>query len=92
LALGAADLAKPPNTLDILKRMVDLNICEGTAFIQLWRQGSASVHGHYWADGMRGNKGAFDVVWFHTAMQGAMLFINEAMTLHHQRRTTLSGL
>ncbi len=40
---------------------------------------------------MRGNKGAFDIVWFHTAVQGAMLFINEAMTLHHQRRTASSG-
>ena len=71
--------------------MVDLNTHEGTAFIQLWREGFASVHGHYWADDMRGNRGAFDVVLFHTAVQGAMLFINEAMTLHHQRRTTSSG-
>jgi hypothetical protein len=91
LALGADNVTKPPNTLDILKSMVDLNTYEGTGFIQLWRQGSASAHGHYWADNMRGNKGAFDIVWFHTAVQGAMLFINEAMTLHHQRRTTSSG-
>jgi hypothetical protein len=92
LARGADKLIRPPSTLDILKSVVDVNTYEGTAFIQLWRQGSASVHGHYWADDMRGNKGAFDFVWFHTAVQGAMLFINEAMTLHHRRRTTSSGL
>jgi hypothetical protein len=71
--------------------MVDVNTYEGTAFIQLWRQGSASVHGHYRVDDMRGNKGAFDVAWFHAAVDGAMLFIKKAMTLHHQRRTTSSG-
>lgn len=92
LALGAGKLTKPPATVDILKSLVDLNTYDGTGFIQLWRQGSASAHGHYWADNIRGNKGAFDTAWFHIAVQGAMLFINEAMTLYHQRRTTLSGL
>lgn len=91
LALGAANLTQPPNTLDILKRVVDVNTSLGTAFIQLWRQGSASAHGHYWADDMRGNTGAFDIAWFHVALQGAMLFINEAMTLHDRRRTAASG-
>jgi hypothetical protein len=92
LRLGASNLNKPPDTLNILKSMIDLNTYAGTAFIQLWRQGSASVHGHYWADAMRGNNGTFDTAWFHTAVQGTMLFINEAMKLYHQRRSVLSRL
>ena len=50
----------------------------------MWRQGSASVHGHYWVDDMRGNTGAFDTDGSHVAIQGAMLFINDAIKLHHQ--------
>jgi hypothetical protein len=87
---GAAGLTEPPATLDMLKSMVDVNTDLGTAFIQLWRQGSASVHGHYWVDDMRGNVGAFDNDWFHVAIQGAILFINDAITLHHQRRVCAS--
>ncbi len=90
LRWGADKLTEPPSTLDMLTSMVDLNTDLGTGFIQLWRQGSASVHGHYWVDDMRGNTGAFDVDWFHVAVQGAMLFINDAITLHHQRRTRAS--
>jgi hypothetical protein len=85
-ALGANGLTEPPSTLDMLKSMVDVNTSVGTGFIQLWRQGSASVHGHYWVDDMRGNTGAFDIDWFHVAIQGAMLFINDAIKLHHRRR------
>lgn len=89
-AWGAGRLTEPPSTIDMLKNMVDTNTDVGTAFIQLWRQGSASVHGHYWVDDMRGNTGAFDVDWFHVAIQGAMLFINDAIELHHQRRVCAS--
>ncbi|CAA0096162.1 Uncharacterised protein [Mycolicibacterium vanbaalenii] len=87
---GADGLTEPPSTLDMLLSMVDVNTHAGTGFIQLWRQGSASVHGHYWVDDMRGNTGAFDVDWFHVSIQGAMLFINEAMNLHHIRHTRTS--
>lgn len=89
-ALGADRLTEPPSTIDMLKSMVDVNTAIGTGFIQLWRQGSASVHGHYWVDDMRGNTGAFDIDWFHVAIQGAMLFINDALKLHHLRRTCAS--
>ncbi len=85
-AWGADGLTEPPGTVDLLKSMVDVNTYVGTGFIQLWRQGSASVHGHYWVDDMRGNTGAFDIEWFHVSIQGAMLFINEAMKLHQRRR------
>lgn len=89
-ALGADGLTEPPGTVDMLKSMVDVNTDLGTGFIQLWRQGSASVHGHYWVDDMRGNTGAFDIEWFHVAIQGAMLFINDAIKLHHERRICAS--
>jgi hypothetical protein len=89
-AFGADGLTEPPSTIDMLKSMVDVNTYVGTGFIQLWRQGSASVHGHYWVDDMRGNSGAFDIDWFHVAIQGAMLFINDAMKLHQLRRTDTS--
>ena len=62
LALGAAKLTKPPDTVRMLKDMVDLDSYEGTAFIQLWRGGSASVHGHFWADQFRDNPGQFNYV------------------------------
>lgn len=86
-AWGAGGLTEPPSTIDMLKSLADVNTYFGTGFIQLWRQGSASVHGHYWVDDMRGNTGAFDIDWFHVAIQGAMLFINDALKLHHRRRT-----
>lgn len=86
--LGADKLTKPPSTYDLLKGMVDINTYEGMGVIQLWRQGSASVHGHFWADQYRDNPGEFDFQWFYQALYGAMLFVNEAMTLHHRRSTT----
>ncbi|MDF3339933.1 hypothetical protein P3H80_21025 [Mycolicibacterium septicum] len=85
-ALGADRLKEPPNTLNMLTSMVDVNTYFGTGVIQLWRQGSASVHGHYWVDDMRGNTGAFDSEWFHIAIQGAMLFVNDALKMHERRR------
>jgi hypothetical protein len=87
LSLGARSLAKPPSTFDLIKRRMDANTFEQTAYLQLWRTGSASVHGHYWADQMRDNPGQFDHEWFQPALQGAFMFINEAMKLHHQRST-----
>jgi hypothetical protein len=56
-------------------------------YIQLWRTGSASVHGHYWADEMRDNPRQFDYQWFQPALQGAVMFINSAMKLRLQRST-----
>jgi hypothetical protein len=88
LSLGAAMLTEPPNTLWMIRDLVDVNTFEGTSFIQLWRTGSASVHGHYWADEMRDNPRQFDHMWFQPAIQGAMLFINDAMKLYHSRATT----
>ena len=64
--------------------MIDPDSFEGTAIIQLWRQGSASVHGHFWADQLRENLRQFDDLWFHQALYGATMFINQAMKLHHQ--------
>lgn len=89
-AFGANRLTEPPKTLDMLTTMVDVNTHFGTGVIQLWRQGSASVHGHYWVDDMRGNTGAFDSDWFHVSIQGAMLFINEALNMHDRRRRNAS--
>lgn len=91
LTWGADKLTEPPSTIDMLASMVDVNTAAGTGFIQLWRQGSASVHGHYWVDDMRGNTGAFDVDWFHVAIQGAMLFVNDALKLHQVRRLPSSS-
>ena len=88
MALGAGRLVKPPDTLSLIKGMVDTNTMEGTGFIQLWRTGSASVHGHYWADDMHDDPGSFDFEWFQPAIQGAMLFINKAMILRHRRAST----
>lgn len=87
LLLGANNLAKPPSTFDLIKNRVDANTFERTAYLQLWRTGSASAHGHYWADQMRNNPGQFDHQWFQPALQGAFMFINDAMKLHHQRST-----
>lgn len=86
-ALGAPKLTKPPDTLSMLKGMVDMDAFYGTAIVPLWRQGSASVHGHFWTDQMRDNPREFDDLWFHNALYGATMFVNEAMTLHHQRAT-----
>ncbi len=55
------------------------------AFVQLWRHGSASVHGHYWADEMRENPAMFDHEWFQTAIQGAWLFLQRAIELYALR-------
>lgn len=88
LALGADKLTEPPDTLSMLKKMVDVNSFEGTSYIQLWRQGSASVHGHFWADQFRDNPAEFDHEWFQPALQGAVLMTNNAMTLYDRRRTS----
>lgn len=87
LELGAPRLTKPPPTTDMLKEMVDLTTPEGTGMVHLWRTGSASAHGHYWADDMRDNPAAFEYKWFQPAIQGTFLMINKAMTLRYQRAT-----
>lgn len=86
--LGDERLAKPPNTTDMLKAMVDLSTPEGTAMVQLWRTGSAAAHGFYWADDMRDNPAAFDHKLFQPAIQGTVLMINDAMKLRHKRATS----
>ncbi|MEN3225353.1 MULTISPECIES: hypothetical protein [Mycolicibacterium] len=50
------------------------------------------MHGHYCVDDMRGDTRAFDIGWFHVAIQGAVLFINDALTLHHRRRTHVGAM
>lgn len=87
LELGAKRLSKPDSTTQMLKDLVDLSTPEGTGMVHLWRTGSASAHGHYWADDMRDNPAAFDHKWFQPAIQGTFLMINRAMTLRHQRTT-----
>lgn len=87
LSLGARNLAKPPSTFDLIKGRLDSNTFEQTAYLQLWRTGSAFVHGHYWADQMRPNPAKFDHEWFQPALQGAFMFVNDAMKLRHQRST-----
>lgn len=84
-ALGAHKLEKPPDTLSMIRKWVDLNSFEVTAFVQLWRTGSASAHGHFWVDEMRDNPRQFDYDGFQPAIQGAMLVINDAMKLYHRR-------
>lgn len=84
-SLGARKLTTPPDTVQLLKGMVDTDTDIRTSLIQLWRTGSASAHGHYWADDMRDNPATFDHVGFQPAIQGAMLMINDAMKLYHRR-------
>jgi hypothetical protein len=91
LELGAKGLTKPTPTTQMLKDMVDLTTPEGTGMVHLWRTGSASAHGHYWADDMRDNPAAFDHKWFQPAIQGAALMINDAMKLRHKRATSNSA-
>jgi hypothetical protein len=84
--LGASSLALL-DTVSMLLGMVDVNTSDGSGIIQLWRVGSASAHGYYWADQMRDNPGQFDHKGFHAALYGATIFLNEAMRLHHRRAT-----
>ncbi|MFL0288806.1 hypothetical protein ACJH6H_26545 [Mycobacterium sp. SMC-21] len=86
-ALGVENLAAPPDTVSMLRSLVDTNTLAGASFIQLWRTGSASAHGHYWSDEMRDNPGAFDHVSFQPAIQSAVLMLSDAMTLYTQRST-----
>jgi len=85
--LGSNSLAKL-DTVSLLRGMVDVNTSYGSGIIQLWRVGSASAHGYYWADQMRDNPGQSDHQGFHTALYGATMFLNDAMMLHHRRATT----
>lgn len=91
LELGAKGLTKPTSTTQMLKDLVDLSTPEGTGMVHLWRTGSASAHGHYWADEMRENPAAFDHKWFQPAIQGTFLMVNNAMTMRHKRATGRSG-
>lgn len=84
-SLGATRLTEPPDTVRLLKSMMDTDTDAGTAFIQLWRTGSASAHGHYWADEMRDNPAQFDHMGFQPAIHGAWLIINDAMALYERR-------
>jgi len=87
VALGAEKLIEPPDTVRLLKGMVDTNTDVGASFIQLWRTGSASAHGHYWDDDMREDPRRFDHEGFQPAIQGAMLMINDALLLWSRRST-----
>jgi hypothetical protein len=87
-ALGANTLDGKFDTVSMLRGMVKANSFEGTAILQLWRTGSATAHGYFWADQLRDNPGQFDHVWFHSALYGATMFVNDAMKLYHQWATT----
>jgi hypothetical protein len=45
LSLGAAKLSEPPNTLWMIRDLVDVSTFEGTSFIQLWRTGQRQCTG-----------------------------------------------
>ncbi|TFV59401.1 hypothetical protein E4P42_08280 [Mycobacterium sp. PS03-16] len=90
LELGAK-LTTPTSTTQMMKDLVNLTTPGGTGMVHLWRTGSASAHGHYWADDMRDNPAAFDHKWFQPAIQGTVLTINDALILRRKRATTRSG-
>jgi hypothetical protein len=88
VALGAAQLTFPLDTVSLLKGMVDVNTWEGLAVTQMWRTGSAAAHGYFWTDQQRNDANRFDEMSFNGALYGATLFVSEAMKLYDQRSTT----
>ena len=84
-ALGMAELVPPPDTLSVLQQLVKANTTEGFVALQLWRMGSSTAHGYYWSDTQRPDPHLFDDDMFDMALQGATLFVREAMGLYDQR-------
>jgi len=91
LELGVNKLSRPLSTTKMLKSLVDLTTPDGTGMMHLWRTGSASAHGHYWADDLRDNPATFNHEWFPPVIQGTCLMISRAMKLHHKRATRRSA-
>ncbi|BCI78381.1 hypothetical protein MTY66_00060 [Mycolicibacterium sp. TY66] len=87
LALGAKSLAKPLDTVNIIKDLVDVNTWEGAGTGQLWRSGSAAAHGYHWTEMSAPNPGQFDEPQFNTALYAAFLMLKDAMALYESRAT-----
>lgn len=86
-ALGAAALAKPDDTVSVLRSQVDPNTWEGMGIRQTWRTGSAAAHGYHWPDEHRPNPGEFDTVAFNSALYAAVMHVKAAAELYEVRAT-----
>lgn len=76
---------RPPDTVGMLRGLVDMSTWEGIGTANLWRTGSAAAHGYHWTDTVRPSAGEFDEEWFNTAFYGAALMLWRAVTLYNQR-------
>jgi hypothetical protein len=85
LALGAAKLTAPKDTVSMLRDLVDMNTWQGSAITQLWRTGSAAAHGYHWLDMYRTNPGEFDEHSFNLALYGGFLFLKQGLELYENR-------
>jgi hypothetical protein len=85
LALGAAKLTMPKDTVSMLRELVDANSWDGSAVLNQWRTGSAAAHGYHWIDTYRTNPGVFDEVSFNVALYSAFLSVTAATTLYEKR-------
>ncbi|CAN7304351.1 hypothetical protein [Mycolicibacterium frederiksbergense] len=85
LALGAAKLTFPKDTISMLRELVDANSWDGSAILTQWRTGSAAAHGYHWIDIHRPNPGVFDEMTFNGALYGTFLSVTAATTLYEKR-------
>jgi hypothetical protein len=91
LALGAAKLTMPKDTVSMLRELVNANSWDGSAILNMWRTGSASAHGYHWIDTYRANAGAFDETSFNMALYGTFLSVTAATTLYEKRGSATTG-
>jgi hypothetical protein len=89
-ALGASRLA-PPNTVEMLRDLVDMTTWDGMGTANPWRTGSAAAHGYHWTDLTRSNPGEFDEESFNLAFYGATLMVWRAFNLYNQRAAAPSS-
>jgi hypothetical protein len=91
LAVGAAKLTTPKDTVSMLRDLVDVNSWDGSAIMNQWRTGSAAAHGYHWIDTYRTNPGVFDELSFNGALYGTFLSVTAATKVYDVRASAPAG-
>ncbi|GAB1811113.1 hypothetical protein MUNTM_01500 [Mycobacterium sp. MUNTM1] len=88
LTLCPGEKLDMPDTVSLIRDLVDPDTYEGQGIRHLWRTGSAAAHGYHWAN-LGG--GEFDEQAFNMSLYGTMLMVKEALELYVNRATNHIG-
>ena len=77
-----------PDTVSMIRDLVEPNTDVGQGIRHLWRTGSAVAHGFHWANFVGGE---FDEQSFNMSLYGSMMMVKDALELYEKRATSHLG-